>query len=190
MDAPLLTQYITDRIRLTDDELALALSRLRPRQVAKNEVLVGKGEVCRQLFFVEKGCIRTYYLQQNGSEATRYIAFEGIFGTALASFISEQPTLEYVQALEPSELLVISRTDFYALLDEIPAWERLYRISLEYAQVLNTWRLESLISMDAKARHDHLMATDPQIIRRCSNRIVASYLGITQESLSRLKAQR
>jgi CRP/FNR family transcriptional regulator, cyclic AMP receptor protein len=56
MDAPLLTRYIIDRIRLTDNELSMVLSRFRPRLVAKNEVLVGKGEVCRHLFFVEKGC--------------------------------------------------------------------------------------------------------------------------------------
>jgi CRP-like cAMP-binding protein len=186
----LLHEYIRQRVTVSENELQRIMAGFSRRSTRKNELLVSRGNVCRSLFFVHQGCIRTFYIQEKGNESTRYIALEGQFGTALSSFISGQPTLEYVQTPEPSELLEISRSDFYALLDQIPAFEKLYRISLEYAQLLNTWRLESLISMDARSRYEYLMQTNPAIIQRLSNRIVASYLGISQESLSRLKSRK
>jgi CRP-like cAMP-binding protein len=175
-------------VELTETELTTILSKFKPITVVKNEVLLAKGSVSRYLYFVQKGCLRSFYLQDNGQEATRLIAFEQTFCSALSSFITQKPTNEYLQALEDSHLLMIHKSDFDALLAEICSFERFYRQRLENAQVVNTWRLESLLSMTAKKRYEHLLQYEPRIIQRLPNKIVASYLGITQESLSRLKA--
>ncbi len=183
----LLSKFIQQRSPVTDEELAQILSYFKPFKVAKHQTLVEQGDTARYLYFINKGCLRSFYILDNGTEATRYIAFEGSFCTGLTSFITQKPSMEYVDALEKSELLRIEREEFYQLLDKMPAWERAYRISLEYSYLRNSWRLETLICMDARARYENLLATQPLLVQRLPNKIVASYLGITPESLSRLK---
>ncbi|MCA4900029.1 MAG: Crp/Fnr family transcriptional regulator [Cytophagales bacterium] len=165
------------------------VSKFEGRKTKRNEILQKSGEVSRYVFFVNKGCGRTYYIQPDGGESTRYIAIEGDFFSSLSSFITQQPTLEFVQAIEPSELLMISRNNFTELLNTSLAFEKIYRQSMEYAYLLTTWRLESFITRDAKARYEFLLQTDPDLVLRLSNKIVASYLGISQETLSRLKSK-
>jgi len=97
--------------------------------------------------------------------------------------------LEYTQALEPTTLLYITRDEFYMLLDSIPNWEKFYRQYLEGAYVTNTNRLMSFITQDAAERYRQLLQEDPEIVRRLPNRIVASYLNISPETLSRLKSK-
>jgi len=163
------------------------LSKFKTVKVRKNHVLLSAGEVCRYAYFICKGCMRTYFIDAKGGEKTRYVAFENNFVTAFASFITQAPSAQYVQALEDAELIRISHTDFYKLVDSNPVFAKLYRDSLEQSLVFSTWRIESMISMTAKERYEDLLERMPQVVLRLSNKHVASFLGITQESLSRLK---
>ncbi|MES2779372.1 MAG: Crp/Fnr family transcriptional regulator [Bacteroidota bacterium] len=156
----------------------------------KNEVLLAEGEVNNKIIFVCKGCLRIYFNQEDGQEATRYLAFENQFATALVSFISRQPSFEYIQALEPSELLYITYDNFTRLLDVIPTWERFYRQYLEKAYVTNTNLLMSFTTMDASTRYRELLHQNAQVVERLPNRLVASYLNISQETLSRIKGKK
>lgn len=137
-----------------------------------------------------KGCLRVFFIKEDGAEATRRIVFEDHFSTTLVGFITRQPALEYTQALEPTTLLYITRDEFYALLESIPNWEKFYRQYLEYAYVNNTNRLISFITQDAAERYRQLLEENPEIVRRLPNRIAASYLNISPETLSRLKSKR
>jgi CRP-like cAMP-binding protein len=134
--------------------------------------------------------MRTFYVQENGNEATRLILCEGETMAPLASFISQKPSEEALQALENCNYLRMSRRDFYELLEIIPSWETYFRMRLEAAQILSAWRMASLLNMDAKQRYAHLLRTKPEMIQRLPNHIIASYLGITQESLSRIKSKK
>jgi CRP-like cAMP-binding protein len=131
--------------------------------------------------------VRTFFINEKGEEKTRYVAFENKFVSTFASFITQAPSAECVQALEDSELLRIRQVDFYELVDTNPVFAKLYRQSLEQSQVFATWRMETMISMTAKERYEDLLERMPQIILRLSNKHVASFLGITESSLSRLK---
>jgi CRP-like cAMP-binding protein len=172
---------------LTSTEQQAILSKLKPLSVAKNEFLVVKGDVSRYFYYLHSGCVRNFSIQDNGQESTRCIAFEQSFVGNLSSFLSQQPSEEFLQALEDSKFLMLHKSDFDTLLQESRVFERIYRQQLERTWLTNNWRLDSFLSMPAKKRYEHLIKTDPQIISRLSNKIVASYLGITQESLSRLK---
>lgn len=185
-----LSNYIKSIITVTDEELAIILSCFKPLKAEKNESLVVQGQMNQRSFFVGSGCLRIYFITEDGQEATRYLAFENNFATALCSFISNEPSLEFIQALEPTELLYISGQDFYHLLEIIPAWEKFYRYYLENAYVTNTNRLMSFLTLDATERYKQLMDINPKIIQRLPNRIVATYLNISQETLSRLKSKR
>ena len=184
-----LALYIRQRIAVTDDELKTILSYFIPLKSVKNEFLVSQGQASQRMFFVGKGCLRIFFINGEGQEATRYLAFENNFATAMVSFITDEPSLEFIQAVEPTESLYISQKDFRYLLNVIPTWEKFYRSYLENAYVNNTNRLMSFITMSATERYCHLLDQNPMVVQRLSNKIVASYLNISQETLSRLKSK-
>lgn len=185
----LLTAYILARADISDSDMKFVLSHFKPLTVQKDETLLREGEQAKRMYFIVSGCLRIYFLQADGSEATRYLAFENNFASALIAFISRELSQEYIQALETSDLLYITYTDFYSLLEKVPGWEKFFRTYLENAYITNTRRLMSFITMDATERYRLLMAEKPQVTQRLSNKMVANYLGISQEALSRLKTK-
>jgi len=185
-----LTKYFSDTFRAKTNEIEQLVSTFTARTVKKNEILISKGDICRYTYFICKGAIRTYFITDDGQEATRYIALENQFITTIHSFISQSPTNEFIQATEETELLSISYTDFKKVISETSLARDLYIKQLEVAYMTNHWRLECFLKMGARERYAFLLKTNPALIQRLSNKIVASYLGITQESLSRLKAQK
>lgn len=185
-----LSDYLTREFSPTEKDLQLFIETFKAIKANKNELLVAKDDLCKYVYFVCEGSVRAYFIDEDGKEATRYIALEGQFITTIHSFISQTPTNEYIEATENCELLQISYSDFRRLSEETQLARDLYKKQLELAYISNHGRIESFLKMTAKQRYDDLMQKNPAIVRRISNKIVASYLGITQESLSRLKSQR
>lgn len=184
-----LRYYLRANTTIDDNEIDNIISCFQLKTVKKNTVLLYQGEICKELYFVHSGCIRTYYLTKQGHEKTRLIAFENSLATSISSFISQQPSFEFVDTLENSELLVISHKDFYRLVADIPQWEKFYRRFLERAYLFQNKKIENLVTLSTKQRYDKLIADTPQYIQRLSNKILASYLDVTQETLSRLKSK-
>ncbi|MBP1163898.1 CRP-like cAMP-binding protein [Chryseobacterium sp. PvR013] len=185
----LLTSYIKNRIAVTDTELETILSYFRPIRLKKNEMLLSNGQNSQRTFFVVNGCLRIFFINEEGQDSTRYFAFENQFATALTSFITSEPSEEFIEAVEDSEVYYISHKNFYHLLEIIPQWEKFYRIYLETAYVNNTKRLMSFLVQDALEKYRQLLDENPVVVRRLSNKMVASYLNISQETLSRLKSR-
>jgi CRP-like cAMP-binding protein len=184
-----LGKYITDKVAIDDEQLQIVLSCFKPLTLKKNEIINIVGSPARRMYFVNKGCLRVYFLKVDGREVTRRFAFENTFSTSLVSFISGEPLTEFTKAIETTELLYISRNDFYHLLDVIPAWEKFYRHYLEFAYVNNTKRLQSFATQDATERYKLLLKENPHYVQRLSSKLVANYLNISQEALSRLKSK-
>jgi CRP-like cAMP-binding protein len=133
--------------------------------------------------------MRLYSINSEGQEGTRYFAFEGSFGTALPSLINQQPAFEYLQTIEPSELLAINREDFYTLVEETKAFALIYRQILEAAFITAQKRIYGFQGLDGIEKLRWLLAYQPQISTRISNKMVVSYLGMTPSTLSRLKSR-
>ncbi len=182
--------HLQNSFDINHQELDKVLGFFKYKKVLKNEILLNKNETAKHLYFVLSGSVRAFFIEEDGLEATRYIAFENNFITSLNSFIKQEPTNEYLQATENGELLALSYDSFKTLLSTVAIWKDFYIKQLEVAYTTNHWRLESFIKMDAKQRYDYLIEIYPQMIQRLSNKTVASYLGITQESLSRIKVKR
>lgn len=185
-----LAAYIRNVIYLTDEQMELVLSYFKSSGHPRNEVLVEIGQVNEYMNFVEKGCVRIFFMRDDGLDLTRNITFENQFATGLASFISQQPSIEAVQVLEDSLLLRISRKDFYYLLNLIEAWEKFFRKYLEYAYLNNLGIYQREVMKDAVERYKELLSINPDIVKRLPNRIVASYLNMSPETLSRLKSKK
>ena len=105
------------------------------------------------------------------------------------SFITKEPAQETIQAVEDSELLMISHQDFRQLMEMVPAWKDFYNLYLEKAYVNNSKRLLSFSTLDAGERYQQLFQINPDIVKRLPNKIVASYINISQETLSRIKSK-
>jgi CRP-like cAMP-binding protein len=184
-----LKRYLKLNISINDETLDEIVKNFSFITIKKNSILLSQGSTCNKLYFVNKGCIRTYYTTGQGQEKTRLIAFEGMIATSLSSFISQQPSFEFVEALENSELLYISRDKFYQLVDQYPEWKQFYVRLLEFAYLFQNKKIEELVTLSAGERYAILMKEHPNYIQRLSNKVLASYLDITQETLSRLKSK-
>lgn len=184
-----LAKYILKKVKMSDEELTLILSYFKPRTVKKKEILLHEGSLSKKMYFVVKGCLRIYFIKDVGSQVTRRIIFENDSSASMVSFITQNPSNEYIEAVMDSELLYMDRKDFYHLVESLPVWGKFYRYQLEYAYVVNTNRLMSFITNDATERYLLLLKENPEIIKRLPNRLVANYLNITQEGLSRLKSK-
>ena len=184
-----LAKYILEKVKMSSEELQHVLSHFKHRTVKKKEILLHEGGLSNKMYFVVKGCLRIYFIKDVGTEVTRRIIFENDASASMVSFITENPSNESIEAVMDSELLYMDRKDFYHLVDTLPAWEKFYCRQLEYAYVVNTNRLMSFITNDATERYLLLLKENPEIIKRLPNRLVANYLNITQEGLSRLKSK-
>jgi len=184
-----LAAYIQTIIDLTPPQLALVLSLFEPSHQSRHTVLLHAGQVNQYMNFIERGALRIFFMREDGQEATRHLAFEQQFITSLGSFITQEPSHEYVQTLEACELLRISRQNFYYLLECVPAWEKFFRHYLENAYLINLRVYQREITKDAEQRYQELLALSPQVVLRLPNKMVASYLNMSPETLSRIKAR-
>ena len=181
-----LLRYVVD---FNDQNLQTLLPYFKPFVAKKNSILLHQGEICRNFYFVVDGCIRTYFISKEGYEKTRYIMLAPSMGTALTSFINQQPTAEILDAPEDSSMFAINYTDFKNLVLTMPQWAQFYQRILEMAYTFQNKKIESLVTLAAKQRYQQLMQENPAIIQTLSNKIVASYLDMAQETLSRLKSK-
>lgn len=184
-----LFQYFEAKTRISQQEFSEFSDHFTVRKVRRKEFLLREGEVCQQNIFVNTGCLRIFSTNEEGQELTRYFAFEGKFGTALSSFIEQKPSIEFIQAIEKSEVLTISRQAFYHLVETVPQVNVIYRDILEMAYITSQKRIYNFQGQSALERLKWLLQYQPQILTRLSNKTVASYLGVSPYTLSRLKAE-
>ena len=176
----------TDIDHSTLEEICSHFSLIKTR---RNEILLNYHQVARQYYFINKGCIRVFTTSKEGTENSRYFAFEGSFATALPSFINQKPAEEYLQTIEKSELLCISRSDFNSLTQRIPQFAKIYTEILELGFIVAQQRIYGFQGYDALDKVKWILEHQPQLLRRVSNKMVASYLGISPSTLSRIKSK-
>lgn len=185
----LLEQYIKSITEIDQQSLNSIFSKFSLVKTRRNEVLVDYDEVCKKHYFVNKGGIRVYTINSEGIETTRYFAFQGEFGTALPSLIDQKPAFEYLKTIEKSELLTISRTDFYLLVDQVPEFALVYRRILEKGFIVAQKRIYGFQGFSAMEKVIWIKTHHPNFLLRISNKMAASYLGISPSTLSRIKAK-
>jgi CRP-like cAMP-binding protein len=184
-----LASYILQRYPIDEEKLKKICSFFRPAKAHRKEVLINYNETCRVYYFINSGCLRLFTVNKSGIETSRYFAFEGMFATALPSFIDQKPAQEYLQSVEKSELLAISRKDFYQLVDTIPEFGHLYREILELGFVNAQKRIYGFQGFDALEKVKWVIESQPNFLLRVSNKMAASYLGISPSTLSRVKSR-
>ena len=155
-------------------------------QLSKGTFLAEEGKICNRMYFLRKGYARGYHVL-DGKEITYWFGFENMIFTSMQSFISQNPTRENIVLMEDSEVLYIQHTDLQELYQHSHELEHLGRLIDEFYYVLLEERFFSYLFRSAKERYDNMVQNTPHIIKRVPLGHVASYLGITQETLSRIR---
>lgn len=182
-----ITEFLNTILPFTQDELEDIVSHFKKESIPKNHTLVRHGEICKSLYFVEKGMGRSYYLNENGKEITQWFFGVGKFMSSVDSFFQQTPSLYYLEVLEDSELYSISKNDIDQLFSKYHKMEKMGRlVTIEMlTRVVN--KLNAIQFQTAKERYDYMLAEFPDIAYRVPLGHIASYLGMTQETLSRIR---
>lgn len=173
-------------LALTDDDFAALQALLQPRQLAKKELLLREGDICRTVAYIEYGALRYFYTVQ-GEERTGQFFFEHDWYTDYDSFLDQQPSTQTIQALEPTRVWLLPHADLYRLYAERPVFERFGRLMAEQAYRGSKARGAMLLNQTPAERYERLLRERPQVGQRVSQRLIATYLGIKPESLSRIR---
>ena len=174
---------------LTQDEQELIKSYLTPKKIRKNQYLLQEGDVCKFIAFTEKGALRAYSVDEKGSESIIQFALEGWLISDLFSFLTGEPATYNIDALEDSELLLTSRPAYEDLLKKLPKYEAYMRFQLTGAYISMQRRLTSIISLSTEERYANLTSLYPDIVQRVPQHMIASYMGLTPETLSRVRSR-
>ncbi len=181
--------YIKSRVTIEQKELEKIVSCFKPIKTVRNEMLCNLGQICNHFYFIKKGCLRLYEIDDKGNEITGYFALENSIISANTSFILQKPSRDCLVSLEPSELLSINRNDFYKLVDTVPQFASIYHQFIEFAFIHSQMRIYSFLGMEGIDKLKWVMEHEPKLLSRISSKAVASYLGITNSTLSKLRAK-
>ncbi len=171
---------------LTKEELIYSFSFFKKEKFKKGEYLSREGQVCTKLMIVESGILRSFY-NKDAEQLTTYFNIEGTIATALRSYLKEVPAHENIQALTDVELFYIEKKDMNKLYDEIPSWNKIGRLLMEILYVKMEERSISLQHDSAKERYINFLTEFPNVVNRIPLQYIASFLGITPETLSRIR---
>jgi len=163
------------------------LSKIKVKKFLKGQFVVQNGEICKYENFVLSGCLRSFYIDNDGLEHVIMFAVENWWTADLGSFITQKPSDLNVQCLENSEIIQIHYNDLQKLYFEIPKLERFFRIIIQKAFVAAQKRIVSNFSMDATDRYIQFREQYHDIEQRVPQYMIASYLGITKEFLSKIR---
>lgn len=176
-------------VNLSEEAKAALSHRLRYHKVPKGEVLVTPGSTCKKIYFVEQGLTRTYYFKEE-KDITDWLSPENTFACSIVSFINGTPDRRGIETLEESILWSLDKRALEELYSRFHEIERMGRLIVSYGLTMLQQRFDDLHFSSALERYHQLMRSYPTLLQRTSLGHIASYLGITQETLSRIRAQR
>jgi CRP-like cAMP-binding protein len=185
----ILRNHITKRLGDNIDHLDDVINQFKPVKVKRNELILREGEICRYVYFVAEGCLQVFVHDAEQNETTRDIVTENNWCSELMSFGSQQPATENIRAVEHSELCAISRQGFQSMMEKVHQFDKVYRQILEASYANSVYRLNTFVALSAAERIKWLGDYRPELMTRLSSKLIASYLGISQETFSRLRSK-
>lgn len=184
-----LFKSISEKVSLTEEEFEICKTLFVPKKLRKRQFLLQKGDVCKYTAFVEKGILRSYTTDEKGNEHILQFALEGWWMADLYSFLTHEPSIYDMDALEDCELLLITQPSWDLLMEKVPALERYFRLLIQNNLIATQRRLMGAMSETAEEKYTKLVSSFPDCIQRVPQHMIASYLGITRETLSRTRSQ-
>lgn len=185
----LLIKNFKKHVKLSKSQEKLILESVKFQKIKKKEFLIREGEHSKYSAFVLKGCLRSYFIDSNGFDHIMQFAIEDWWITDMMSYTSSQPGSLNIDALENSELLLLSREKQLLLFNECPILEKYFRIITENGMVSIQQRLMENLSLPALDRYKNFIKKYPAFNNRLPQLQIAAYLGITPEFLSKIRSK-
>jgi CRP-like cAMP-binding protein len=183
----LLHQKINSIITVTEEEFNYCKSLFVPKKLRKRQFFLQEGDVCKYQAFVEKGMLRSYTVDEKGTEHILHFASEGWWMADLSSYLTGEISVFNIEALEDTELLLINKPSWETLMTTIPKFERYFRVLIQNNLVATQKRLMQSMVESAEEKYIRFTQTYPDCIQRLPQHMIASYLGLTRETLSRMR---
>ena len=185
-----LIEHITKFVDLNETETQSLQGYVKSHSFRKKENLLSAGQVCRSLYFVEKGCLRMFFLNSKSAEQITQFAIDGWWLTDFFSFMDKVPSEYFIQTIEPSEVISIDMQVFDDLLKELPQLERYFRIIMQKNLAASQLRTKYLYEMSKEEFYLHFSTSFPEFVQRVPQYMLASYLGLTPEYVSELRKKK
>ena len=185
-----LISHFEKYLPLDDVEKEALKGRLKERKIKRRQFLLQEGDTCKYFNYIIEGCFKMYGMDKTGKEHNLLFAAEDDWITDLESLHKEKPSRLYIEAIEPSMILQISKGDLWYLYSNYPKFDRNFRVIIEdkYIELQN--RLYQTFSLTAQERYEIFLSQYPNLSNRLPNTQIASYLGVTPEFLSKIRNER
>jgi len=183
----ILISHIQNKVSLTEEEKTELQSFFSVKKLKKKQYLLQEGDVCKCLSFVNKGLLKSYFTDEKGGENINMFAFEGWWISDFKSFINQGKAVLNIDAVEETELLMITLEDYDKLMLKIPVMDRYFRILYQNSLVTKDYRLIASNSYTAEEKYLQLVQKNPGMIKRVPHNLIASYLGLAPETISRIR---
>lgn len=186
-----LIKYINSFVSLplTESEMELIKDTFLPKRIRKRQYFLQEGEVCKYFAFIVKGAMRQYSVDDKGAEHIVHLSIENWWAGDRESFVMLTPSVYNIDAWEDTDALLITRADMLNKLEQIPAITQMMKMLDERHSIANQRRLNASISLTAEKRYLDFSSCYPEFLKRFPQHVIASYLGITKETLSRIRKQ-
>ena len=183
-------QYILERSIISESDLLKIEAVCQYKKLRKKQYLLQEGDVWKYNAFIVKGCLRTFHVDDKGNEHILNFAIENWWTGDRESLQSGLPSIYNIEALEDAEIILITKDNFDQLCKEIPAFNDMINAILQKSFVASQGRIQTFLSLGAEEKYQRFIEKYPQLALRVPQGMIASYLGITPETLSRVRKNR
>lgn len=172
---------------LTDAQAAFAKTLFIPKKVQKGQILLREGDICKYSMFVATGCLRTYTIDNKGKEHILQFSPEDWWTGDMNSFVNGVPSQSFIDAIEDSEILLFESASLQKFIEFIPGSATMFQTALQKSLAAGNQRIFSSMSATAEERYNEFLKKHPSLLQRVPQHSIASYLGISPETLSRIR---
>lgn len=183
----LIKKNIEKHITLSKEEFEYFTNFIVVKKISKKNLLLKEGDVCNYTAFVNSGCLRTFTRDKDGNEHVVQFAIEDYWAGDLYSFLTGNPSTYNIEATQDTHVLLIQNSDMEKVFEKVPKFERFFRILVQRSYIALQQRFSLNQTSSAQEKYEKLMQKFPDLELRVAQKHIASYLGITAESLSRIK---
>lgn len=183
-------KHIRKFVNLSDAEIPVLLKYLKSQSLKKKDYVLAEGQICKSIYFVEKGCLRMYFVNSKSAEQITQFAIEGWWISDYFGFNDHKVSEYYIQAIEKSEVFSIDKKVFDELLHELPQMEQYFRIVMQKTVAASQLRIKHLYDLSKEELFNHFSVSFPEFMQRVPQYMIASYLGLTPEYVSELRKKK
>lgn len=187
---PNLIQHIRNYVGLSESEARTLLRYVQPLSLKKKDYLFREGDICPANYFVEKGCLRLFFITDKGTEQITQFALENWWISDYMSFGGQIPSDFYLQAIEPTEVWVVNHHTQDELFRELPQLERYFRLLMQRSNAASQQRMKYQYDFSREEQYHHFNERYPAFVQRVPQYMLASYLGFTPEYLSEIRKKK